>query len=129
MVWDLGGSASLRGIWSRYVGEADALIWVADASLSPAAAARLAESRQALEELLRDAGGLEGVPLLLLASKVDMGGPGGLEVVEGSLGESARKSGRPVRCLGTDARTGDGLVEGLHWLHQAARERGRPFER
>lgn len=32
LVWDLGGELDLRKIWNRYVSDADALIWVVDAS-------------------------------------------------------------------------------------------------
>ena len=32
VIWDLGGQGGLRSIWDKYFDEANALIWVVDAS-------------------------------------------------------------------------------------------------
>ena len=34
LVWDLGGSPSIRSIWKKYFGDAEALIYIVDATVN-----------------------------------------------------------------------------------------------
>lgn len=83
--WDLGGSASVRSLWRRYFEESHALVWVVDAGdfadlaqdgkgkgkgKTTEASERREESWKTLAGLLAHPS-LEGLPLLILANKVD----------------------------------------------------------
>ncbi|XP_046667228.1 ADP-ribosylation factor-like protein 13B [Homalodisca vitripennis] len=69
LIYDLGGSSQIRGIWHRYFVDVHGIIFVVDAS----DLLRIDESRKVLEELLAH-DKLAGKPLLLLANKQDREG-------------------------------------------------------
>lgn len=66
-VWDLGGDQRFREDWKQHVRGCGALLFVVDC----ANATRLGEARQALLRLLEDPM-VSGIPLLVLANKVDL---------------------------------------------------------
>jgi len=67
LLWDLGGHQRFRHDWSTHTRGCRALVFVVDA----ADPSRLPEARQALQRLLEDPV-VCGMPLLVLASKVDL---------------------------------------------------------
>ena len=67
VLWDLGGHQRFRQDWKRHARGCGALVFVVDC----ADAARLPEARQALQRLLEDPI-VNGLPLLVLANKVDL---------------------------------------------------------
>ena len=67
-LWDLGGHERFREDWGRHVRGCGALIFVVDA----ADGARHAEAREALQRLLEREPAVKRLPLLVLASKVDL---------------------------------------------------------
>lgn len=95
--WDLGGSASVRALWSKYYDESDAIVWVVDArhflaldahkqkqqqgdikgkgkASEPDAGSEAYNARESswklLSQLLIDPS-LEGRPILIVANKTD----------------------------------------------------------
>jgi ADP-ribosylation factor related protein 1 len=64
---DLGGQTGIRTLWHRYYDDADAIIYVVDASNRD----RLPDSWEVLETVLSTPQ-LTGTPLLLLANKQDI---------------------------------------------------------
>jgi small GTP-binding protein len=111
LVWDLGGTKALRPIWARYVADAEALIWVVDAS-DPQS---MNESRTCLRELLDDTP-LSNAPLLVYANKQDAGDV--LDAVKTSLALDILSDAefRPQCVQAASAVTGVGIREGLDWL-------------
>jgi small GTP-binding protein len=111
LVWDLGGAKPLRPIWARYIADAEALIWVVDAS-DPTS---FEESRTCLRELL-DRPPLSHAPLLVYATKQDV--HGALDPVRTSLALDILFDAelRPQCVHPTSAVTGIGVHEGLDWL-------------
>lgn len=67
MFWDLGGQVRMRSIWEKYYAEAHAMIFVVDA----ADAGRFEEARMAFETV-RSHEQLRGIPVLIIANKVDL---------------------------------------------------------
>ena len=69
--WDIGGQESLRSVWPSYFQNTHGLIYMIDSS-----DAREEHQQQSKVELLRllPHEDLEGVPLLVLANKSDLGG-------------------------------------------------------
>ena len=74
LLWDLGGKAALRGIWERYLPEADAIVWVMRTSepsdelgqLSPRWSEACAELQRVLHRLPRRHDADRSVPLLVV---------------------------------------------------------------
>lgn len=111
LVWDLGGAESLRSIWKRYATEAEALIWVVDAS-DPEA---MEESRKCLQQVLKHEN-LTRAPLLVYATKQDA--ESALDPVKTSLRLDLLSDAemRPQCVQPASVKTGRGVLEGLQWL-------------
>ncbi|KOO29208.1 serine threonine protein kinase [Chrysochromulina tobinii] len=127
-LYDVGGQRQLRGQWERYFALEDlwgsaaervsGIIFVVDA----ADASRFGEARQELHKLLSEPR-LRGVPLLVLANKMDLPTARPLPEVEAALGVAERDP-RPdgARCAvqGACSLCGDGVVAALEWIAAAA---------
>ena len=112
ILWDLGGQATLRGIWEKYYAEAHGLIYVVDASDPD----RFEESRAVLQQLLNHPD-LTGIPLLVFANKQDTPGAVSPQEIEAFFGlQQTLSSSQPRKVVGAAALTGDGLQESLVWL-------------
>uniref|UniRef100_A0A1B6L1G1 ADP-ribosylation factor-like protein 13B n=1 Tax=Graphocephala atropunctata TaxID=36148 RepID=A0A1B6L1G1_9HEMI len=122
LIYDLGGSSQIRGIWHRYFVDVHGVIFVVDASdLS-----RIDESRKVLEEILAH-DKLTGKPLLLLANKQDREGAlDELDIVERlnveslvnqqkcpTLVETCSAAGAPC---GHKPHLDTGIHNGYRWL-------------
>lgn len=116
LLWDLGGAKALRPIWERYVEDAEALIWVVDAS----DATRLEESASCLRELMSRKHLIHS-PLLVLANKQDA--DDAMDAVKTSLALDLLSDAemRPQCVQPTSAVTGQGIREGVDWLLQHLR--------
>ena len=120
--WDLGGQASLRGIWEKYYSDAHALLFVVDAS----DAERLDDARAALHSVLQHHD-MAGVPVLLFANKQDVEGALAPREVAARLGLPALlNSSQPRQVVGTAGVTGTG---GEGWLRWRAAARPPPGPR
>ncbi|XP_077370461.1 ADP-ribosylation factor-like protein 11 isoform X2 [Festucalex cinctus] len=65
-VWDVGGQKSMRPNWRFYLDECKALVFMVDSS-DPS---RMPEAQKALKKVLSEEK-LRGIPLMILANKVD----------------------------------------------------------
>lgn len=112
LVWDLGGAKALRPIWRRYVADAEALIWVVDASAEQLA---LDDSRECLSNLLSEPS-LKHSPLLVFAAKQDKSNA--MDPVKTSLALDLLSDAelRPQCVQPCSANTGSGILEGIEWL-------------
>jgi small GTP-binding protein len=120
LVWDLGGAAALRPIWRRYVADAEALIWVVDATAECAA---VSDARNCLRALLKEPS-LAHAPLLVFATKQDL--PGAMDPVKTSLALDLLSDAelRPQCVQPCSARTGAGVCDGMDWLVDRLRHGG-----
>ena len=66
---DLGGSEKMRPLWERYYADADAIVFVVDAS-SKSRLSKLMEAR-AVFRFMRDDDALQNTPTLIFANKMD----------------------------------------------------------
>lgn len=111
LVWDLGGAPGLRPIWTRYVDEAEAIIWVVD-SADPS---RLEDSRTCLKEILTRKN-LQKSPLLVFANKQDLEDAVDPVKISLSLDLLSDAELRPQCVQPCSTQTGEGIQEGLQWL-------------
>ena len=110
-VWDVGGQDKIRPLWRHYYDNIEGIIFVVDSADRD----RISEVRNELnkildEELLKDA------VLLVLANKQDMPDPMSAVEVQEKLGLS-KLTKRDWHIEQTCATSGEGLVEGLEWMH------------
>ena len=118
-LWDVGGQDKIRALWRHYYENTDALIWIIDS----ADESRLSESRDELhrvlsEDLLRNAS------ILVMANKQDMPHALRPERLSEALGLRSLRT-QPWYIQGCSALTGEGLFEGLEWLHGSLRQKRR----
>ena len=125
VLWDLGGKCGLRSIWDRYYTVANAVMYVADASMSTADTA-FADARLTFEGMLAN-DALIGAPLLVFVNKSDTvtedEAAAALRIWERAASMSA--SDRKVLVLSSSARGGEGLREGIAWLVEMLRQSTR----
>lgn len=67
MFWDIGGQDKIRALWRHYYENTNCLCFVIDSSDDE----RLVLAKETLESVLSDES-LDGVPLLILANKMDV---------------------------------------------------------
>ena len=108
-VWDIGGQDKIRVFWKHYFPGTDALIYVVDTSDKK----RVKLCKEELHKILTDED-LKGIPVLILANKMDLNVMSSLEVTN-NLDLEALK-GREWYCQGCSALNGSGLYEGFNWL-------------
>lgn len=116
LIWDLGGAKKLRPIWDPYVAQAEAVIWVVDAS----DATRLHESAQCLRTIMEKPH-LTNSPLLVFANKQDVHGT--LDAVKTSLAlDLLSDAEKRAQCVQpTSAITGRGIRDGIEWIAERLR--------
>lgn len=112
LVWDMGGKQSLRGLWKNYLSDADAIVWVLDAT----DVSRLEEVRETMHSVLSESSSDEDTscPLLLLANKHDTDKTMETHRVVSSL--SLAVQNRPFLVIECSALTGEGIQDGFDWL-------------
>merc|ERR1719445_346148 len=110
-LWDVGGQNKLRPLWKHYYLNTQAVIFVLDASNRE----RLGESRTELVKLLSEKE-LKDASLLILANKQDQEGCAGIEEITDQFCLYKMCCGRSWHIQACDAKTGQGLQEGLEWL-------------
>lgn len=121
-MWDVGGQDRLRPLWRHYFPKTNALIYVIDSSDKK----RLQESKIQLEKVLRElqnVSSAQGFVLLVFANKQDL--PGALSPKEISNTLDLKNILTPDQLyavMGTNALTGQGLIEGLSWVSNNFKE-------
>lgn len=116
-VWDLGGQESLRGNWSTYFEETDAVVFVVDSSdQENMILAKMELFNVVLHEDLKYSS------LLVLANKQDVEGSrnAGEVATDLSLHTIRTHEWQIQNCC---ALTGEGLHEGLTWIAERVRAR------
>jgi len=118
MVWDLGGSPKLRGLWERYYGDAHAWIYVVDAADTDRLDEAAAEFASAC-----DHHDLLSLPCLVLANKQDRGPAVECDDLERSLDLAARRSAeRRILLRGSSAVSAEGIAEAVTDLVRVAKK-------
>jgi tripartite motif-containing protein 23 len=110
-LWDVGGQHKLRPLWKHYYLNTQALIFVLDASSRE----RISESKMELAKLLSEKE-LKDAALLILANKQDVAGCSSIEDIADSFSLYKLCCGRSWHIQACDAKSGNGLQEGLDWL-------------
>mmetsp|Transcript_49529 Transcript_49529/g.92757 ORF Transcript_49529/g.92757 Transcript_49529/m.92757 type:complete len:207 (-) Transcript_49529:140-760(-) len=121
-VWDLGGQESLRGNWSTYFEETDAVVFVVDSSdQENMVLAKMELFNVVLHEDLRSSA------LLILANKQDVQGSRNSGEVASDLSLHSIRT-HEWQIQSCCALTGEGLYEGLSWVAERVRARrsGKP---
>jgi ADP-ribosylation factor protein 1 len=116
-IWDVGGQDKIRALWRHYYEHTDALVWIVDS----ADESRLEEARDELHKVLAD-DCLRGATVLVYANKQDMPCAMRSDQLVDALGMRSLR-GHTWYVQPASAASGDGLFEGLDWLHNALRDR------
>eukprot|EP01113_Clastostelium_recurvatum_P043348 TRINITY_DN7152_c0_g1_i2.p1 TRINITY_DN7152_c0_g1~~TRINITY_DN7152_c0_g1_i2.p1 ORF type:complete len:201 (+),score=24.20 TRINITY_DN7152_c0_g1_i2:71-673(+) len=120
-IWDLGGQQDLRTIWEKYYSSCHAIIFVLDSSTP----SRLEECSRELESLSSHTS-LHNVPILIFANKQDLCDPSSTQHLGDDLELGGlRQDGRQVHVQISQARTGEGVEEGIHWLVNLLKQNAR----
>ena len=117
MIWDVGGQDKIRPLWKHYFEHTDAVIWIVDSADKE----RLGEARDELHKVLAD-DCLRDATLIVYANKQDLPRAAPADVIVDKMDLRALR-GREWYIQPCSASTGDGLFEGLDWLHKALRDK------
>eukprot|EP00753_Platysulcus_tardus_P018738 PLAT7009.3.p1 GENE.PLAT7009.3~~PLAT7009.3.p1 ORF type:complete len:183 (+),score=106.15 PLAT7009.3:532-1080(+) len=112
-IWDVGGQDKIRPLWRHYYGGTQALIFIVDSTDVD----RFELAKEELSHLLEQ-DELRDAKLLLFANKQDAPGAARPRDVADAMGVTSLRS-REWFVQGCSAKNGDGLYEGLDWLHSA----------
>jgi small GTP-binding protein len=109
IIWDIGGQDTLRPMWRHYYQNTEGIIFVVDSSDKK----RIEISKSELWKLMANED-TQGLPVLIVANKQDIALMTTQEIIEHM--ELARVKDRAWHCQGSNAITGQGLVDGFTWL-------------
>ena len=109
----VGGQDKIRPLWKHYYENTDACVWIVDS----ADAERMEECRDELHHVMSN-DGLRGAALLVLANKQDMPKAMRADRIAEALALHSLR-GHEWYIQPCSAMSGDGLIEGLDWLHKA----------
>ncbi|KAH3732997.1 Small GTPase superfamily, Rab type [Pelomyxa schiedti] len=110
-VWDVGGQEKIRPLWRHYFQHTDGIIFVVDSNDRE----RVEEARDELHRLLHE-DELRDAVLLVLANKQDLPNALSLKDLTQKLDLTSQRN-RKWMVQAACATSGDGLYEGLDWLH------------
>jgi ADP-ribosylation factor-like protein 6 len=110
-VFDMGGAKKFRALWEMYFKEANAVIFVIDASDK----LRLVLVKDELKMLVQHPD-LRKRPILLFANKSDVAGAKTPQELVEELELPEMLCDREYNIFASDARRGVGIEEGLSWL-------------
>jgi len=118
-VWDIGGQEKIRGLWRHYYQNTDALVYVVDSADTE----RVEEAGEELSRVLGD-DLMRDVTVLVFANKQDL--PNALTPAAVAKGMRLDKERhRKWHVQGSNAVTGDGLVDGFSWMQSALKEKAK----
>ncbi|OAE32336.1 hypothetical protein AXG93_3017s1060 [Marchantia polymorpha subsp. ruderalis] len=118
-VWDLGGQTSIRPYWRCYFPNTQAVIYVVDSSDTD----RMATAKEEFHAILEEEE-LKDAVVLIYANKQDL--PGALDDASVTEALNLHKiKNRQWAIFKTSAVKGEGLFEGLDWLSDTLKARGR----
>lgn len=114
-MWDVGGQDRLRPLWRHYYPKTNALVYVIDSSDTE----RFEESKKHLYKVIQElktTSSAKGVLLLVFANKQDLPGAKTAKELAEMLELKSLMDSEYYAVIGSNALTGQGLVEGLSWL-------------
>jgi len=115
-VWDVGGQDKIRPLWRHYYNHTAGIIYVVDSNDLE----RIDDARDELQRMLNEVE-IRDAELLVYANKQDL--PNALNATalaeRLNLGCGVRRAWFIQACCAT---TGDGLYEGLDWLHRTLKK-------
>lgn len=112
-MYAVGGQDKIRALWKHYYDGSDALVWIVDSTDEH----RLRECRDELHHVLND-DALRGAALLVYANKQDLPNAVFSSHLADALGLHSLPKRNPWLIQPASALTGDGVYEGLEWLHK-----------
>lgn len=74
--WDLGGAEKMRPLWKRYYSDADAIVFVVDASPTEDAKIKIVEARDAFFGMRNNESLQQDIPIMVFANKLDLASNG-----------------------------------------------------
>lgn len=110
-MWDVGGQQRLRPLWRHYFPATTALIFVVDSSTE----GRMQEAKEELYSIIGEKE-MENVVLLVWANKQDLKDAMKPQEVSNFLELKQNLKNQPWCVIGSNALSGQGLVEGLSWI-------------
>lgn len=116
-IWDVGGQDKIRALWRHYFEHTDTLIWIVDSNDH----SRLSEARDELHRVLSD-DALRNASVLVLANKQDLPGAMQTDKIADAMGLRSLPSRTQWFIQPCSAATGEGLFDGLEWVHKTLRE-------
>ncbi|KAI6247238.1 ADP-ribosylation factor-like protein 8A [Erysiphe necator] len=108
--WDIGGQPRFRTMWERYCRDVNAIVFVVDCSDMDS----LPVAKDELHLLLENSS-LNGIPLLVLGNKSDLGEKLSVDELIETL-DLMKISQREVSCYGISAKEETNLDAVLKWL-------------
>ncbi|CAI5726747.1 unnamed protein product [Hyaloperonospora brassicae] len=120
--WDLGGQERLRAIWNKYYSESHGVVFVIDSANEQ----RFQEAKETLHAMLSNSE-LSGVPLLVLANKMDLEGAKTVSYITETLDVEARPGS--VASYPICALTREGIEGAMSWLVNAVTSSDRFYEK
>ncbi|SCW02056.1 LAFE_0E13190g1_1 [Lachancea fermentati] len=117
-MWDVGGQDRLRPLWRHYFPATTALIFVIDSQDTE----RLNEAKEELYSIIGEKE-MENVVLLVLANKQDLKGALNPQEISDYLQLNDHLNNQLWCVIGSNALTGQGLVEGLSWITNNTKEK------
>ncbi len=118
-IWDVGGQTLIRSLWDRYYKDADAVVFVIDS----ADRERIPLVKKELGELLT-AFLLKDAVFLIFANKSDLiGGQNDYVLYDYLELRRFEFSERKIKIFSSNAKTGEGLLEGFMWLCDRVKEK------
>lgn len=109
-IWDVGGQEKIRPLWKHYYTHVNALIYVIDSCDRE----RFQETSDELFHLSSQ-DELSNIPILIFSNKQDLPNSCTVNELYQVLKNSLMKRNYLIQpCIGT---RGDGLYEGMEWLH------------
>lgn len=109
-VWDSNGNEFIRPLWRYNFKNADGIIWVVDAQDRE----RFQQSSQEFQKVISDDLLPRGdLPILIFANKQDLPGAAAAEEISEKLG-LLNFSRENWHVQASDAKSGDGLIEGMN---------------
>ncbi|KAL0213324.1 hypothetical protein RCL1_006950 [Eukaryota sp. TZLM3-RCL] len=110
-VFDMSGQSRYRDLWEHYIKEANAVIFVVDATDK----LRLCVARDELNNILQHPN-LKPVPFLLFANKMDLPDALSPSTITTELDLTTSLSNRNWHISSSCAVSGEGLDDGFGWL-------------
>ncbi|XP_013088787.2 E3 ubiquitin-protein ligase TRIM23-like isoform X1 [Biomphalaria glabrata] len=120
-IWDVGGQHKIRPLWKHYYFNTQAVIFVVDSSKKD----RLVEAQGELVKLVQEKE-LKESSLLIFANKQDLAECLSIEELTEQLGLLKLCCNRSWHLQACDAKSGQGLADGLEWLSRQMVAAGAP---